>query len=729
MAIEGKVQHHGRFAFLLAERPGQEDLMLRGPSLRLAMDGDRVEARVTPGPEGRPVGEIVRVLERARLTVTGVLRKAGAGWVAVPEEADERDAIEVLGFSPGLAARAGEVVVVKITHWPTLSKSAGGQVCETIGRPGEPGVRLRAVLRTRDLPERFPDAVLAESQTFPDEVSAPMWAGRQDLRDLPVFTIDGADAKDFDDAVSLEVVNPTIMRLGVHIADVSHYVKKGTALDDEAAGRATSIYLADRVVPMLPPKLSDHLCSLRPDVERLTLSCFMDVDASGRVRASSLKETVIRSRRRFTYEEVEAVLEGRRVENVDAQVRETVLRMGTLWRAVHVLRMRRGALDMTVPEYAVKVDASGRPLEVVKRARLASHRLIEEFMLLANEEVARTLLHGRVPFLSRIHPDPDARKLEGLGAELKRMGVYAPGSLAQSPATAMQIVLKKAVGHPLEDTINMLVMRTLKQASYSHRPGGHFGLASKAYCHFTSPIRRYPDLVTHRAVKALIHKRVDEPLAAGLKELGAHCSERERVAADAERRSIDILRAELLARRVGQVFDGVVTGSAAFGLFVTLKDLGASGLARGASAPLGSRVRVKLDRVDEGKGELDLSLTGPNRPVVTVGRSPTTLGGGTSAPAAPPRGGRPSGKPEWKDRPGDKPRWKSSGKPDWKKSAGKPTGKPRWAGKPDWKKSSGKPSGKPGWKPSGKPGWKPGGKPSGKPPAWTGKFAKKPRRS
>ncbi|MBI5210163.1 MAG: VacB/RNase II family 3'-5' exoribonuclease [Elusimicrobia bacterium] len=634
---EGKVQHHGRFAFLLSEEEGGEDLMLRGPTLGLAMDGDRVQARLTPGDPGRPVGEIVRVVTRARQSVTGVLRKLGRHWLATPEGSDARDAVRVVGFARGLASREGDVVVVRITQWPTLRETAGGEVCEVLGRPDEAGVRLRAILRTLGLPESFPEPVLAESRVFPAEVSPAMWEGRRDLRGLPVFTIDGEDAKDFDDAVSLEALGPQAMRLGVHIADVSHYVRKGTALDAEAARRATSVYLADRVVPMLPPSLSERLCSLMPGVERLTLSCFIDLDADGKALASSLEETVIRSRRRFTYEEVEALLHAKSVPDVDPQVHETVLRMGTLYKALNRLRMKRGALDMSMPEYKVRVDARGRPLEVVKRARLGSHRLIEEFMLAANEAVAARLLERGLPFLSRVHPDPDGRRLLALGTELRKMGVHAPASIATSQSAALQAVLAKAVGHPLEETINMLVMRSLKLAAYSHVPGGHFGLASKAYCHFTSPIRRYPDLLTHRAVKALLRQRLPDPLAlqaqakgerprqrpdespaAGLKEHGVHCSERERVATDAERRSVDILRAELLEKKVGQVFSGVVSGSAAFGLFVTLPDSGASGLVRGASATLGSRVRVRLDRVNAGKGELDLSFADPGRPALSA---------------------------------------------------------------------------------------------------------------
>lgn len=423
---EGKIQHHGKFGFLLSDKPGQEDLMLRGPSLRLAMDGDRVQARITEGTAERPAGEIVKVLERARKSVTGVLSMKAGRWVAVPEETDERDAVRVLSFIKGIMPQEGSVVVVKITQWPTVKENAGGEAVELLGPRNDPGVRLRAVLRTRDLPDAFPEAVLAESRTFPEALSPDMWAGRLDLREVALFTIDGADAKDFDDAVSLEVLSPELMRLGVHIADVSNYVKKGTNLDAEAAERATSVYMADRVVPMLPPNLSDHLCSLMPGVERLTLSCFMDVDVHGKIHESSLKETVIRSRRRFTYDEVELVLKGEDVPNVDPDVKDSVLRMGKLFKTLLGIRLKRGALDMTMPEYRVSVDAQGRPLEVVKRDRLDSHRLIEEFMLLANETVATTLLKKHLPFLSRIHPNPDPRKLAVLGAELRKLGINAP---------------------------------------------------------------------------------------------------------------------------------------------------------------------------------------------------------------------------------------------------------------------------------------------------------------
>ncbi|MBI3504196.1 MAG: VacB/RNase II family 3'-5' exoribonuclease, partial [Proteobacteria bacterium] len=714
--LEGVIQHHGRFAFLISETPDAQDLMLRGPSLRLAMDGDRVQARVLPGDGDRAMGEIVRVVSRARESVVGVLERQGSHWIATPEEGEEKDGVLVLDFAPGVSQREGEIVVVKITRWPTLSEAAGGTAVESLGLPEEPGVRLRAILRGRDLPESFPEAVLAESSAFPSAVSPAMWAGRLDLRTVPIFTIDGADAKDFDDAVSLEPLGGGLMRLGVHIADVSYYVKPGTQLDDEASRRATSVYLADRVVPMLPPNLSDHLCSLMPGVERLTLSCFMDVDAEGGVRATSLKESVICSRKRFTYEEVEDLLHGRPV-HVDPKTKESVLRMGALYKTLHAARVQRGALDMNNPEYKVRVDPKGVPIEVVQRPRLGSHRLIEEFMLLANETVATSLLERKLPFPSRVHPDPDPRRLNTLGVELKKMGVNVPESLVSAPSRGLQTILERAVGRPLEDTINMLVMRSLKQASYSDHPGGHFGLASHAYCHFTSPIRRYPDLLTHRAVRAHMAGAPAEGLGERLRDLCDHCSVRERAAAEAERKSVDILRAALLKPRVGQTFEGVVSGSASFGSFVTLRGLGAAGLARGSSIQLGSVVRVRLERVDEGKGELTLAILGP-------GPTAAPTGAPTGSPAGPQQGGE---RPKWHNR-GDKPRWETRRE---KPRFGKPGDKPRWEPRRD-KPAFGKPGDKPRWEPRrdkpafGKPGDKPRWEPRRDKPAF-GKPGDKPR--
>ncbi|MBI4349653.1 MAG: VacB/RNase II family 3'-5' exoribonuclease, partial [Elusimicrobia bacterium] len=495
-----------------------------------------------------------------------------------------------------------------------------GVVQEVLGRPGEPRVRLEAVLRTRELPVAFPADVSAESSRLPSRVEPQAWAGRRSFIDVPVMTIDGADAKDFDDALSIEPLGGGRFRVGVHIADVSHYVRPGSALDREARLRATSVYLPDRVVPMLPPALSDDLCSLRPEVERLTLSCLIDLDSGGRVLGARFVESVIRSWRRFTYEEAQEILEGRRVAGVPPRVHDALRTMGPLALALTRARLRRGALDFTLPEHKVVVAPDGAPLRVEKRPRLASHRLIEEFMLAANEATARELKAAGAPLLHRIHEDPEPVRLIELARELQKLGIQVPSSIAGAPARALQQVLSRAQGHPLEETINFLCVRSLRQAVYSEKGAIHFGLGSSAYTHFTSPIRRYPDLFNHRAIRALLHGRSGKgrgrPYAQGvdLAGLAVHCSERERLAAEAERQGVDILRAELLRGKVGQTLDALVTKLTPAGLLVALPDSGAVGLVRGSSAGrVGDRVKVRLDRVHEGRGELDFSLLSPAR--------------------------------------------------------------------------------------------------------------------
>jgi ribonuclease R len=604
--IEGRIQHRGHFAFLLSEEEDGRDVYLSGPTLKLAMDGDRVAARIVGGRGGKLSGEIVRVLARGRTTAVGTLRRAGRFWALIPEGGVEEDALEVIGASAGVTLVEGQMAALKIERWPTERRNAGGVVTEVLGSPDEPGTRVRAVVASKDIPTVFPDDALEEAAALPLDPGPSSWAGRPELFDLPVFTIDGADAKDFDDAVSLEDLGGGRLRLGVHIADVADYVKRGSPLDLEAARRGTSVYLPGRVIPMLPPKLSDHLCSLRPDVPRLTLTCWMDMGADGAVHGAKVEETVIRSWRRFTYEEVQDLLDGKPVERVRPEVLASVRRMGALAKALTAWRMRRGALDFATSEYQVKCDDGGNPVEVVKRPRLDSHRLVEEFMVAANEAVARHLSKARVPFLRRLHDVPDPEKLDELQKELGKLGIKAPTSLVANPVRGLQGLLKAAVGHPFEETANIQVIRSLKLALYSPEPGGHFGLASKDYCHFTSPIRRYPDLFVHRALKGAFHGK---PRAhcdgLSVEALATRCSERERGAAEAERKAVDLARAQLLGRSVGQEFIGVVVNVTGAGLFVALPESGAVGLLRGGSSPLGTRVKVRLKSVDSAAGRLD----------------------------------------------------------------------------------------------------------------------------
>lgn len=609
LLVDGKISHKGRFGFVISELPGSPDVFVKGPTLRLARDGDRVRVKVFEERGGKRSGEIVSVLARGKAVEVGQLRRAGKFWALLPEGAEETEAIHVLGFAKGVEPVQGQLASLRIERWPTMERVAGGTVIAILGSPNDPKVRRAVVLASRDIPTEFPEDALEEAAALPEEPEPSSWEGRPELFDLPVFTIDGADAKDFDDAVSIEDLGGGRKRLGVHIADVSSYVKPGSPLDKEAVRRGTSVYLPGTVIPMLPPKLSDHLCSLRPDVPRLTLTAWLDMDQHGEVHGVKLEQTVIRSRRRFTYEEVQELLEGRDVGRVDAPTKAAVLEMGALFKALHRMRLRRGALDLDAPEFKVILGPEGEPVGVEKRPRVDSHRLIEEFMLAANEAVARTLHKARAPFPWRIHEDPDPAKLAELQEELGKLGIKATTSLVAHPVKGLQSLLQSAKGHPFEETANMQLVRSLKLARYDAKAGGHFGLASAAYCHFTSPIRRYPDLMVHRAVKAVLSGK-PRAHAEGLdmEALCLRCSERERVAQEAERRSVDLARAALYSKRLGETFEAVVVNVTAAGVFLGLPDTGAVGLWRGGHGSMGQRVTAKLVAADTQTGRLEFEL-------------------------------------------------------------------------------------------------------------------------
>jgi ribonuclease R len=607
LLVDGKIQHKGRFAFVVSELPGSPDVFVKGPTLRLARDGDRVRVKVFEERGGRRSGEIVSVLERGKSVEVGLLLRAGKFWALLPEGAEESEAVHVLGFAKGVEPRQGVLASLRIERRPTLERVAGGTVTAILGSPNDPKVRRAVVLASRDIPTEFPEDALEAAAALPQDPAPSDWEGRPELFDLPVFTIDGADAKDFDDAVSLEELDGGRWRLGVHIADVAHYVKPGQALDKEAVRRGTSVYLPGTVIPMLPPALSDHLCSLRPDVPRLTVTAWLEMDMDGGdVHGVKLEETVIRSRRRFTYEEVQELLEGKSVPRVDGPTKEAVLNMGRLFKALHRMRLRRGALDLDAPEFKVVLGPEGEPVAIEKRARVDSHRLIEEFMLAANEAVARTLHKARAPFPWRIHEDPDPAKLAELQEELGKLGIKAATSLVAHPVKGLQSLLQSAKGHPFEETASIQLVRSLKLARYDANPGGHFGLASKEYCHFTSPIRRYPDLLVHRAVKSLLRgKPRGHAEGLNLEQLCLRCSERERVAQEAERRSVDLARAALYSKRLGESFEAVVVNVTAAGVFLGLPDTGAVGLWRGGHGTLGQRVTAKLVAADTQTGRLE----------------------------------------------------------------------------------------------------------------------------
>jgi len=620
--LEGVVQHHGSFAFLLTETEGGSDVFLRGRSLNLAMDGDRVRAKTRREADGRFSGEIINVLKRGHASMVGILRHSPKGWTVFPEKGFAPPA-RVIGFAPKVKPAEGAFAVLEVTRWPTADAPAAGRVIEVLGEPENVSVRITALLRALDIVEDFPKEALAQSAAFSVRLRRTVWKaadsaerptsalggqcqGREELFRLPIVTIDGADARDFDDAVSLERLDGNLVRLGVHIADVEHYVKAGSALDKEAYARGTSVYLPDRVVPMLPGALSNNLCSLMPGRPRLTLSVFMDINPAGKVTRRRLAQTVIRSCRRFTYEEVQSILDGEHVSAVPRAAEEAVTRMGALAEALYKVRVKRGALDFNLPEYKVETDAQGRPLRVALRARLQSHRLIEEFMLLANESVAAELMAAKMPFLHRRHDAPDPAKLKALAETLGDLGLSAGHIMGGNTHKGLQEVLRQAQGNPLEDIINSLIVRSMRQAVYSPQSSGHFGIAARAYAHFTSPIRRYPDLMTQRAVKALLCGKKENYGSLTLDKAGMHCSERERAAAEAEHKAVDLMRAELFKSRIGAVMEGIVTAVTGIGAFVRLGDTGAEGLLRGARLKPGAKINVVVTAVDRALGQIDL---------------------------------------------------------------------------------------------------------------------------
>ncbi len=548
-----------------------------------------------------------------RQTLVGTLEAAPAGvrgrsrrrWLA---PFDARAAVD-LPVEGGAAVPEGYYVAVAVEK--RRGGEAMGRLVEVLGDPETPGVDVEVVLRHYDIPQRFPDEVLAAAAALPSDPVPADWQGREDLRGQVVVTIDGAGARDFDDAVSIERRPNGTYRLGVHIADVAHYVAAGSALDREAYRRGTSVYYPEKVVPMLPEALSNGLCSLRPQVPRLTLSAFLDVDRDGQVVARRFAETVIRSARRLTYDEVRRVLEEPRPGDAGeyGAVLPALLDMRELIAVLHEARARRGSLDFDLPEGNVELATDGTMVGILPYERNVAHRLIEELMIAANEAVAFELVRHGVPSLFRVHDAPGRLRLEELAELLRPLGIELGGDLDDLPPAALQQVLQAVAGRPDEAFLSALVLRTLQRAVYDPECRGHYALASRYYTHFTSPIRRYPDLVVHRCLKALLHGEVglsagaegaagvagatgagnvpagapgggggECPPADRLQEIAEHASLTERRAEQSERDLLQWKKVRFLAGRAGERFRGRITGVQPFGLFVQLEDFRVDGL-------------------------------------------------------------------------------------------------------------------------------------------------------
>jgi len=523
----------------------------------------------------------VRILERKHDRVVGTLEYAKGYAILRPDSPRLRERILLLPESVG-KLEAGSRIVAKII-WPEESgeKDPFGEVVEFLGEGDDPGVETRAVIVKFGLKDEFDPKTLAEAEAVPETVSEEMMRGRTDLRGVNTFTIDGADAKDFDDAISLERVGTgknALLRVGVHIADVSYYVAEGTSLDTEAKERATSVYLPGKVLPMLPEQLSNGICSLVEGQPRLTLSVFADLTKEGEVKAMKVKETVIQSDARLTYDQVQAFADGGRLPHGKRKLERDIKVLLSLTQTLREKRMEGGALDFDFTEAKVDVDEAGE-LHVTPVRSNQARQLIEELMLLANRLVAQELSAKDVPALYRVHEDPSEAKIQALQGSLGKLGYTL--DLTRIGPGDLQTIIRAAAGKPEAQLVNTLLLRSLKQARYSAENLGHFGLAFQNYLHFTSPIRRYPDLVVHRVLRAMLQNRLSPTLKERLRSdfpgLGEYTSERERLAEEAERDLTRYYHAKWAKEHRGEVFNGLITGVTNFGIFVGLPN-GVEGL-------------------------------------------------------------------------------------------------------------------------------------------------------
>jgi ribonuclease R len=549
----------------------EEDLYVSEHNMRSAMDGDRVlvEVAAPSRSDRRRECEVLEVLERKRTQVVGTFTHRGRSGFVQPDDNRIKQDVYVPSDAFG-GAQHGDKVMVSIDDYGDRHVPPEGRVLQVIGPSSDPAVRVLSLAMSMDVRADFSPAVIDEARQIPDTIPAEEIARRLDLRHKRIFTIDPVDAKDFDDAIHLEDNGDGTFELGVHIADVSYYVRPGTALDEEAYTRGTSVYLVDRTIPMLPEKLSNVVCSLRPDEDKLTYSCIMTVTKQGRVKDYEIRETVIRSKQRFAYEDAQDIIEG---GNPGHPLAADVLRAAELARTLTKKRMREGSVDFDLPEIRVVLNEKGEVADVYRKERKEAHRLIEEFMLLANQATAAEIGKRRSPppYVYRIHDRPNAEKIVLLAQYVRAFGYdlkHANGLVASKDMNAF---LQRIKERPEAPVIEEAALRAMAKAKYSTHNIGHYGLGFTHYTHFTSPIRRYPDLMVHRLLKHYLSGGgyVD---AEELEARAQHSSEREKAAAEAERESVKLKQVEFIRQHVGEQFPGVVSGVTKFGVFVELLD-------------------------------------------------------------------------------------------------------------------------------------------------------------
>lgn len=627
------------FGFVKPE-DGSEEIYVPPEDTGTAFDGDQVLLRVKPSSRGKsPEGAVVKVLKRNRTTVVGTFHRTKYFMTVEPD--DPRIGRDIyVHHNDELSVSDGQKVVVALSEWKNPMMNPEGEIVEVLGFPDEPGVDILSAIKKFNLPTEFPPEVEKETDELSLDITPDALRDRLDLRDKITFTIDPADAKDFDDAVSLEILDNGHWLLGVHIADVSHYVKENSEIDSEARDRGTSVYLVDRVIPMLPEGLSNEICSLKGDVDRLTYSCMMEITKTGKVSKHKVSPSVIHSRGRLSYDEVQEYFDSGKPSHKLRNLTDSIDKLRELAEVLRKSRVAKGSLDFDLPEPRVVLDKSGDVVDISPRPRKESHRLVEEFMLLANKTVAEHIVRLGLPTLFRVHDVPDKEKLEGYREFAKGFG---RDFRFTDPPKPIQIsrFLKKLEGSPEEGILNEFLLRSLKKACYQPENIGHFGLAFSHYLHFTSPIRRYPDLLVHRLLKEIKNGRYPGSRIPTIKRLltrvGEHSSQRERIAEEAERETVRIKQAVYLSKHIGDVFEGIISGIASFGFFVRLTRFSAEGVVRlstltddyyqvaenrfsiagvhtGNSFSLGEKVFVQIVNVDLDRYQTNLRVIGDNPP-------------------------------------------------------------------------------------------------------------------
>jgi len=622
------------YGILLPDQIGVPEIFIYGRNLNGAMHEDRVLVRIREraSADQRPEGEVIRAIARANQELVGTFERGKHAMQVIPDDPRQIYPINVRP-SNKLKLKNGDKVLVRINSWPDKNKYPEGTITEVFGRQGQPGVEMQIVIKKHGLREHFPSTVVEEARTVALPVSAEEIARRRDLRSLRMVTIDGEDAKDLDDAVSIEKIAGGY-RLGVHIADVSHYVREDSKLDKEAFARGTSVYLIDKVLPMLPAELSNGICSLTAGQDRLAITCMMDIDKKGKVFKHDIFKSVIHINERMTYTAFNQIItadDPEMKERYDNLVNDFLL-MKELADIIRQERNNRGALDFDFPESKVIVDENSFPIEIKRFERGEGEMLIEDFMIKANETVAEYMFWQELPILYRVHEKPEGESLTKLNKVLGVFGYKIAENKAQP--FVFQKILKDIKGSPQENVISLLVLRSMKHARYLPQELGHFGLAAKYYCHFTSPIRRYPDLIVHRVLSLVLEGKMNSKkksaLEARMGKYGEQSTLQEAKAEEAERELVDIKKAQYMQQFVGDEFDARISSVLSFGFFVELpntveglvhistiaddyyifndRDYTLTGTHNSRKYAIGDQVRVQLVSVDVDAAKIDFEL-------------------------------------------------------------------------------------------------------------------------